>query len=130
MLVLALMGAIAFVLFWLGVYVYALYAVGRWLANRYRTRVSPWVMACVFSLAGVIIALPALSVPLDSISRYTLVFSVWLLHAQPPAVGYWGTTQVQRERDMARWKRTTDEWIGEFEDAPPPWLREIEQPDN
>lgn len=126
MLVLGLMVAIAFALFWLGAYVYALYAVGRWFAHRYRTVIAPWKMGLGFSAIGAVIALPLIYVPLDPISRYTLVFSVWLLHAQPPAVGYWGTAQVQRERDIARWNRTVDEWIGEFEDAPPAWMRDLE----
>lgn len=130
MIIVGLMAAIALILFWLGVYVYGLYALGRWMANRYRLRVSPWTMAFIYGAVSVFIALPAAWVDLDPISRATLVFSMWLLHAHPPTVGYWATVQTQRERDAARWERSVDEWVNEFEEAPPAWLSELDKPDN
>lgn len=130
MIIAGLMVVIALILFWLGLYVYGLYAFGRWLANRYRLQWSPLAMALVFGGLALVVALPCLMVDLEPISKATLVFAMWLLHAHPPAVGYWATVETQRERDIVRWERSVDEWINEFEKTPPAWLSELEKPDN
>lgn len=129
MIVLALMAAIAFSLFWMGVYVYALYTVGRGLARRFRLRFRPAIMALAFSLFAGAVAFPALHIDLDPISRATLAFAIWLIHAQPLSVGYWATTELQRQRDLDRWEQTVDEWVNEFETAPPSWLHELDKPE-
>jgi hypothetical protein len=130
MIIVGLMAVIALILFWLGVYVYGLYALGRWLANRFRLKLSPWTAAIAFGFVAIFVALPALVVDLDQISKATLLFSMWLLHAHPPTVGYWATVQTQRERDVVRWEKSVDEWVNEFEETPPAWLRELDSPDN
>jgi len=130
MIIVGLMAVIALILFWLGVYVYGLYALGRWLANRFRLKLSPWTAAVGFGFVAIFVALPALIVDLDQISKATLLFSMWLLHAHPPTVGYWATVQTQRERDVVRWEKSVDEWVNEFEETPPAWLRELDTPDN
>lgn len=130
MIIVGLMAVIALILFWLGVYVYGLYALGRWLANRFRLKLSPWTAAAAFGFVAIFVALPALLVDLDLVSKGTLLFSMWLLHAHPPTVGYWATVETQRERDVVRWEKSVDEWVNEFEETPPAWLRELDSPDN
>lgn len=130
MIIVGLMAVIALILFWLGVYVYGLYALGRWLANRFRLKLSPWTAAIAFGFVAIFVALPALLVDLDLVSKGTLLFSMWLLHAHPPTVGYWATVQTQRERDEVRWEKSVDEWVNEFEEKPPAWLSELDSPDN
>lgn len=122
---LSLVGLVV-VTFWLSLYVYGLYAVGRWLAIRFRTRIGPWAAIGCFAAIAILFDLPVLLFKFDPIFKTTCIFGVWLVHAQPPSVGYWAACELQRKGDEERWERTANEWLAEFEDRAPDWLNEYE----
>lgn len=106
----------AFATFWLSLYTYALFAFGKRLANRFRTRLGPLPAAACFGVMAAIVDLPFLAVEALPIYKLTLLLAVWLIHAQPASVGYWSTCEVQRLQDEQRWAAAAETWVSEFEE--------------
>ena len=117
----------AFATFWLSLYTYALFSLGRRLAIRYRMRVGPILATFAFCLMAAAVDLPFLAVGLEPIYKMTLLFGVWLLHAQPTSVGYWSTCEIQRKRDEERWASRTQVWVAEFEEPIAECMKDFEE---
>lgn len=117
--------------FWLCLYVYGLFQAGKWLASRWRLRLKPAAACAMFAIVALAADLPALPFQMESIYKLTLLFGLWLVHAQPIALGYWAGYDAGREADEERWASRVSEWLGEFEDRPPECFRDyrLEDPD-
>ena len=121
---------ILFATFWLYMYCYALYRLGRWIATRYRTRPVPAFATIAFCSA--LLTVPIFFIPFsltsnagDIVVRATLVFIVFNVHASAVGAGLWGGMELgKRSDDKLFWARTED-WLKEWEDPPvPKWLKD------
>ncbi len=121
--------ALSIATFWLCLYVYGLYSAGKWLAKRYRLRLRPTAATLLIAVSVLLIDIPVLPFQMEAIYKLTLMFGLWLVHAQPLAVGYWIGYEVERQRDLDRWNTTLREWVSEFEERPPDFMREFEEND-
>lgn len=109
--------ALFVITFWLSLYTYGMFCVGRWFADRYRLRVSKQLAVLIFASASVVLAAPALLVDTGHIYKLTLAFGIWLIHTQPTAVGYWSTCEKRRIEDETRWQKTVDSWLEPFDES-------------
>jgi len=115
--------------FWLYLYCYALYRLGRWVAQRYRTRPLPAFSAIAFCSA--LLTIPIFFIPFnlneaaEVVARATLVFVVFNLHAAAVGAGLWGGMEVGKQTDDKVFWSRTDDWLKEWEDPPvPKWLKD------
>lgn len=125
-IVLLWMVAFAFFCFWLSVYIYGLYCGGKWLAARYRLVAKPLVGVSVIAALALAVDLPVVALHLQAIHKLTLMFGLWLVHAQPLAVGYWVGYESGRKQDLELWARNAESWITDFEERPPEFMRDFE----
>ena len=115
--------------FWLYLYCYALYRLGRWIAQRFRTRPVPTFAG--IALASALLTLPVFFLPFNFDGHYaivakaTVVFLVFNVHAFAVGAGLWGGMELgKRSDDKLFWVRTED-WLKEWEDPPvPKWLKD------
>ncbi len=112
--------------FWLSVYGYFLFSLGRRWGAQYRLKVSSQFAAFAIGLAASLVALPFWFVVPHPIYRLCSVLAVWLIHFQPVSVGFWAEAVNAREADAKRFTATTDEWLAEWE--PDPELPEKVEP--
>lgn len=113
---------------WLSLYTFGLYLLGKRLALAWRTRLSPVAAIFVFAGFASLIDLPLLALEIGAIYKLTLLFAVWLMHAQPTSVGYWATCEIQRKLDLERWEANADAWVEDFENPIPACMRDFEEP--
>lgn len=116
------LGVLALATFWMCVYIYGLYRLGRVLACRYRTK-PVLTLSCIF-LFAVALAAGGYFLPVDMFVKAGVMFSVWLLHAQPLVVGFWAGMEIGRKEDVLRWQSRTEEWLQEWESPVPKWLKD------
>jgi hypothetical protein len=99
--------------FWVGVYCWILYRLGRWLANRYRVRPVP--VFAIITIFAAFLSCIGFVLPVDSIWKAVIVFSIWITHTQAIASGFWGGMELGRRSDEDAFKRRTDKWLSEWE---------------
>ncbi len=117
---------LVFSLLWLSVYVYAFYSLGKNLAYRFRVKVSPAKALVIIGSLAIIVDIPFCFIPMHFLFKGTMLFALWLMHTQSTAVGYWAGYDIQRQRDLDRWRETTDKWIEGFEEQPAECMRGFE----
>ncbi len=118
--------ALAFLTFWLSLYVYVLYAFGKKLAGRFRLAVSPLPAAVVISALSLLIPLAVIPFDLQALPKLTLMFGLWLIHAQAISIGYWSGYDILRKLDEERWERNAEEWVTDYEERPPEFMKDFE----
>ena len=124
-----LIAGFAFVSFWLCLYIFGLYTFGKRLANRFRLQCKPSVAAVLIAFFVLLIDVPFLALQWEAVPKLTLLFGIWLVHAQPLMIGYWTAFDLGRKDDEDRWKRNTESWVSNFEERPPGIMREFEDLD-
>lgn len=125
-IVLLFMILLVFAIFWIGLYCFALYSLGRRLAKSYRVRLGPKIAAAIFGILSALAALPLGWLDIDFLYKCCLIFCFWLLNAQPLSVGYWAGVDIGRGEDLQRWNESADEWLSEWEEAPPACMKQWE----
>src|SRR4051794_23671605 len=115
--------------FWLYLYCYALYRLGRWIAQRYRTHPVPAFMGIAFCSA--LLSIPVFFIPFNMhdqiaiFTRATLVFLVFNVHTFAVGAGLWGGMEIGKKNDDKEFWSRTEDWIKEWEDPPvPKWLKD------
>lgn len=109
-----LLGGLLLATFWLYVYCYVLYRVGRWIAIRYRTRPAPTLT--VIGMISGLLAAPCFFLPTDIIWKSVFVFGVWITHTQAVGSGFWGGMELGQRDDDTVFKERTEEWLREWEE--------------
>jgi len=99
--------------FWLGVYCWLLYRLGRAIANRYRTR--PAIVFATITAISAFLALLGLLLPVEIIWKSVIVFSIWITHTQALASGFWAGMELGKRSDEIEFNRRTEEWLSEWE---------------
>lgn len=118
-----ILGGLVLATFWLLVYWYLLYRLGRWIATRYRTKPVP-VLALI-SVASALLTLPAFLLIHDPVWKASVVLAVWLTHTQAVTAGFWGGMELGRRSDEKMFWARTEKWLKEWEDpAVPKWMKE------
>lgn len=110
--------------FWLYVYCYALYRLGRWMAQRYRTRATPSLF--VIALGSALLSAPFFFLDLDPIWKSVIVIGVWVIHTQSVGSGFWGGMEIGQKTDEKVFSERTEEWLREWEQPVP---RSGDEPD-
>jgi hypothetical protein len=103
--------------FWLGLYCYLLYRLGRSIAQRYRTR--PWHIFTTITLTSALLAALCSFIPVDWIWRSVIIFSVWITHTQSVGSGFWAGMELGKRADHEKFRRRTEEWLREWEHTAP-----------
>ncbi len=116
----------AFFSFWLSIYVFGLYCGGKWLASKYRMKLKPLAAAALISVLALAVDLPILPFDLQAVHKLTLLFGLWLIHAQPLSIGYWAGYDAQRKADERRWAQNAEAWVSDFEERPPEFMKEFD----
>ncbi len=102
----------------LGTYVSGLFHAGVWLGNRARQGFPIWQGIAVVGLGWAPITMAALSLPLAPPLKAAAVAVLYLLHAPPMAIGYWGGRTASRDESEKRWSKNVDDWLGDWECRP------------
>lgn len=117
---------LTFAIFWLGVYCYLMYMLGRKLARRHRVRIGAKGAAVIFAAAAALLAAPVLLLEINVIYKTCLFFGIWLINAEPVSVGYWAGVDIGRSEDLQRWNECADHWLTEWEEAAPSCMKQWE----
>jgi hypothetical protein len=100
--------------FWLFVYCYGLYKLGRAIAQRYRTR--HVLVFTLIALGSSFMSLTCMFLPLDIIWKSTIVFAVWITHTQAIGAGFWGGMEIGKKADAIVFKKRAESWLKEWEE--------------
>ena len=103
--------------FWLYVYCYGLYRLGRWIAERYRTRPLPTFIGIAAASAS--LAFPFFFLQIDPIWKSVIVVGIWVTHSQTIAAGFWGGMEIGQKIDQRVFSERTEEWLREWEQPVP-----------
>jgi hypothetical protein len=122
LLMVVILGGLMLATFWLYVYVYGLYRLGRGIASRYRTKPVPSLVLIV--LGSILLASPLLFLQLDFLWKCSLIFAVVITHAQAVGSGFWGRMEIGRNKDVEVFEDRTEQWLREWEEPVPKWLRD------
>lgn len=112
--------------FWLSVYGYLLFQLGKKWGALYRLRVSSQFAAVAIAFGAALLSVPFWYVIGDPIFRACSCVGVWLIHFQPVAVGFWAEAVSGKEADAKRFTHAANEWLAEWE--PDPELPEKVEP--
>lgn len=103
-----------FGVFWLFIYCYLLYRLGRSIAVRYRTRSTPVFIG--IAMVSAALSISCLFLPVDVLGKSALVFAVWITHTQGVGWGFWAGMEIGKNEDEIRFKQKAEEWLREWEE--------------
>lgn len=118
-----LVAAMAFTVFWLSVYAWLLYLLGKKIAASRFGRRKFSAAAFLICLGSLVLALPAILWLEPPILNVCAGFAIWITHAQPTLIGYWAGLELKRRKDSAEFSKRVDRWLREWEDPIPDWLK-------
>lgn len=113
---------IVFGSFWVAVYSWALFRLGKRLASKYRTRTKP---GRIYFWLGFYAAAPGVAIALFLSGWGMVAMTVlgsWILHYQALAAGYWYGLESGSREDHRRFRERAEDWLSHWET--PPALRE------
>lgn len=114
-------------LFWLLVYIYGLYSMGRKLARFEVFALHPYRTGIQIALASLILASPAILFIREFIPLFSTILGIWWLHTQAVGVGFWAGLELKQKANTEVFSCRTEEWLREWEEEeelPPIWLRD------
>lgn len=99
-------------------YVYGLYRLGFSLGCRFLSNGPIPLGALLLALGCIPFSAAFALLPMDAFWKAPLVLSVYIVHAQPVCIGYWGARLVNRSDEEHRWAKIADDWLAEWECRP------------
>ena len=99
-------------------YTYLLHRLGYWMAQRDSESSPRWLGVLLLAVAWIPVSFFGFLLPIDPFMKAACALSLYLVHAQPCCLGYWGgrlARQIEHER---RWRKNIDDWLGEWECEP------------